>query len=476
MRVFKFGGASVKDAEGIINLYNIVSEESSRLVVVVSALGKTTNALEKLHAAWRGRNPAVNSLPGVTEEYQPLSGGASDFHFLPGGASDFHSLPGGASDFHFLPGGMSDYDAIPGGISDYHSILGEISDYHFLIAEQLFGKGAPEYQKFKGIFSEFGRFLQEKKPGDFDHDYDMIVSHGEIWSTIIVEAYLRSRGLNSVWVDARKMLITDDRYRDAGILWEESGSAVKEYLDFSRADIYVTQGFIGSTSDGEATTLGREGSDYTAALIANMLDASDVVVWKDVPGIMNADPDWMPAAVTLPHISYHEAVEMTYSGAKVIHPKTIKPLHNKKIPMFVKSFADRSAAGTLISDDAPQGEMCPVFVRKERQMLLSLIPKDLSFVMGDNLAKLFRLLSQAGLKVNLVQTGAVSINICIDHEEPKVSEVISELKEDYTILYNDGAEMLTVRHCTPEAASLVTGTREVLLSQKTRNTVRMVVR
>lgn len=446
MRVFKFGGASVRDAKGIINLYNIVSDENNRLVVVVSALGKTTNALEKLHAAWRGRNPSVNSLPGGTEKLQPL--------------------PGGASDFHSLSGGMSDYD----------SILGEISDYHLLIAEQLFGCDGPEYQKVKSIFSEFGRFLQEIEPADFDHDYDMIVSNGEIWSTIIVEAYLRSRGLNSIWADARKMLITDDRYRDAGILWEESGKAVKECLDFSRAVLYVTQGFIGGTVTGESTTLGREGSDYSAALIANMLDARDVVVWKDVPGIMNADPDWMPSAVTLPHISYHEAVEMTYSGAKVIHPKTIKPLHNKKIPMLVKSFADREATGTLISDDAPQGEMCPVFVKKEGQMLLSLIPKDLSFVMGDNLAGLFHLLSQAGLKVNLVQTGAVSINICIDHEEPKVSEVICELKEDYTILYNDGAEMLTVRHCSPEAASLVTGTREVLLSQKTRNTVRMVLR
>ncbi|MCU0460345.1 MAG: aspartate kinase, partial [Bacteroidales bacterium] len=356
------------------------------------------------------------------------------------------------------------------------AILGGISGYHLLIAEQLFGQGAPEYQKVKSIFSDFGRFLQEKEPGNFDHDYDMIVSNGEIWSTFIVEAYLRSRGLNSSWVDARKILITDDRHRDAGIIWDKSVKEVQEYLDFRSADLYVTQGFIGGTEMGETTTLGREGSDYSAALIANMLDASNVVVWKDVPGIMNADPDWMPSAVTLPHISYHEAVEMTYSGAKVIHPKTIKPLHNKKIPMFVKSFADRGAAGTLISDDAPQGDMCPVFVRKEGQMLLSLIPKDLSFVMGDNLAGLFHILSEAGLKVNLVQTGAVSINICVDHEEPKITEVINELKELYTILYNDGAEMLTVRHCTPEAASLVTGMREVLLSQNTRNTVRLVVR
>jgi aspartate kinase len=416
MRVFKFGGASVRDAKGIINLYNIVSEENNGLVIVVSALGKTTNALERLHTAWR--------------------------------IGDTSTL----------------------------SLLREISDYHISISEELFGPASPESGKMKNIFRDFGRDLQNKEPGDFDHDYDMIVSNGEIWSTTIVEAYLHSRGLKSAWADARKMLVTDDRHRDAGIIWDRSVIAVNECMNFRKADLYITQGFIGATEKGEATTLGREGSDYSAALFANMLDATEVVVWKDVPGIMNADPDWMPSAVTLPHISYLEAVEMTYSGAKVIHPKTIKPLHNKKIPMLVKSFADRGAAGTLISDHAPQGEMCPVFVRKEGQMLLSLIPRDLSFVMGDNLAGLFRLLAGSGIKVNLVQTGAVSINICVDDEKPGISEVINELRREYTVLYNEGAEMLTVRHCTPEAVSLVTGTKEVLLSQTTRNTVRLVVR
>lgn len=416
MRVFKFGGASVRNAEGIKNLSDIVSQEKERLVVVISAFGKTTNALEQIHTGWRSRNPET------------------------------------------------------------HALAMEVSEYHLDIARQLFGAGSPEIERFSSMFREFSGFLERKEPGDYDHDYDMIVSHGEIWSTLIVEAFLRSRGLKSVWADARKLLITDDRHRDAGILWTLSQEAVSECIDFCSADIYVTQGFIGATQQGETTTLGREGSDYSAALFANMLDATDAVVWKDVPGIMNADPDWMPSAVTLPHISYLEAVEMTYSGAKVIHPKTIKPLHNKGIPMIVRSFADREAAGTLISEDAPHGDMCPVFVRKPGQMLLSLIPKDLSFVMGDNLAGLFSFLAQAGLRVNLVQTGAVSINICIDHEEHRVDELLGELRKDYTVLYNEGVEMLTVRHSTPEAAAMVTGTREVLLSQKTRNTVRLVVR
>jgi len=416
MRVFKFGGASVRDAEGIINLHNIVNNENDRLVIIVSAFGKTTNALERLHLAWRCGDPGFQSL------------------------------------------------------------LGEIMSYHLQVTEKLFGNISPVFEMINAVFREFANNMQSGKPDDFDHDYDMIVSNGEVWSTMIVEAYLRSRVMNSKWVDARELIITDKRHRDAGVLWEASQHAVKERITFNEVDLYVTQGFIGATAEGEATTLGREGSDYSAALFANMLDATDVVVWKDVPGIMNADPDWMPSAVVLPHISYLEAVEMTYSGAKIIHPKTIKPLHNKKIPMLVKSFTDPGGAGTIISDDAPQGDMCPVYVKKEGQILISLIPKDLSFVMGDNLSRLFYMVAQSGLKVNLVQTGAVSINICVDHEEPKISEVMEEMKQDYSILYNDGVEMLTVRHCTDEAAKTVAGTREVFLSQRTRNTVRLVVR
>lgn len=416
MRVFKFGGASVRDAEGIINLYNIVTKENDSLVIIVSAFGKTTNALERLHLAWRYSDPGFQSL------------------------------------------------------------FREIMSYHLQVAEKLFGNLSPVLEMINGIFLEFTDNLQRRKPDDFDHDYDMIVSNGELWSTIIVEAYLRSRGLNANLVDARELIITDKRHRDAGVLWEASQHAVRERITFNKVDLYVTQGFIGATTEGEATTLGREGSDYSAALFANMLDARDVVVWKDVPGVMNADPDWMPSAVVLPHISYLEAAEMTYSGAKIIHPKTIKPLHNKKIPMLVRSFADQSCAGTIISEDAPHGDMCPVYVKKEGQILISLIPKDLSFVMGENLARLFYLIAQSGVKVNLVQTGAVSINICADYEEPKVSEVMEEMKQDYSILYNDGVEMLTVRHCTDEAAMMVAGTREVFLSQKTRNTLRLVVR
>lgn len=416
IKVFKFGGASVRDAAGIENLCSIISRESGSIVVVVSALGKTTNVLEEIHLAWTG------------------------------GDGSFRER----------------YDALAG--------------YHLEIASQLLGADAEPVKAIRDLFEVSGGALASRRPGKFDSDYDMIVSQGEVWSTMIVESYLNSRGLNTRWVDIRKVILTDNRHRDANVMWEASASAALREFTNGGADIYVTQGFIGATDEGAPTTLGREGSDYTAALLANMLDAEKVVVWKDVPGVMNADPKWMPSAVTLGHLSYNEAVEMTFSGAKVIHPKTIKPLHNKNIPMEVRSFIDPSAAGTIISSEAPQGTLPPVFVKKENQILISVMPKDLSFVMGDILAGLFHTLADIGVKVNLVQTGAVSINICADNEEPIISSVLEKLASDFSILYNDSAEMITVRHNIPGAVEKVTTGREVLLSQTTRNSVRLVVR
>ncbi|TFH47291.1 MAG: aspartate kinase [Bacteroidia bacterium] len=415
MIVYKFGGASMKDASGIRNLYDIVSRED-KLVIVVSALGKTTNALEEVLDMW------YNNDARFTEK------------------------------------------------------LTAVSEYHLAVTAALFETDADVRQHLALSFSSLSALLGKMKPGDYDHDYDMIVSMGEIWSTMIVEGYLHSRGLKSRWIDIRRLLVTDGRHRDAGINWEISSARMVSAFSFSDVSMYVTQGFIGATADGTVTTLGREGSDYTAALIANMLDAEKVVVWKDVPGIMSADPKWLDSAVTLSRISYNEAVEMTFSGAKVIHPNTIKPLHNKKIPMQVRSFIDHDAPGTIISEEVTQGPACPVFVRKEEQILISVLPKDLSFVMGENLANVFHLFSENGVKVNLVQAGAVSINVCADNEEPKIERVLEELRKDYTILYNEGAVMLTVRHYDDMSLKQITDGMEVLISQTTRNSIRMVVR
>ena len=416
MKVFKFGGASVMDAAGIRNLYNIVSQETGKLVIVVSAFGKTTNALEGVLGSW-------------------LS-----------------------------------------GEEGYIDLLEGIYDYHFSVVEELFPSSNSSKSKIDISFAKLEEYLKSSERCGYDFQYDQVVSYGEIWSTIIVEAFLRHSGLNTEWIDIRGNLITDDRFRDANILWNESTARVKSVFSFKGKNIYVTQGFIGSTIAGQTTTLGREGSDYTAAILANMLDAGNVVVWKDVPGLLNADPKWMPDAIKLEEISYREAVEMTFSGAKVIHPKTIKPLQNKNIPLYVKSFLSPAEEGTIIKSDAILKEVLPLFIRKENQILISILPNDFSFVMGDNLSRIFYSFLQHGIKVNLVEASAVSIDVCIDDERVKVESLIEDLKSEFTAIYNEDLEMLSIRHYTPEAIVRITGDREILLEQRTRSTVRFVVR
>jgi aspartate kinase len=312
--------------------------------------------------------------------------------------------------------------------------------------------------------------------GNYDFEYDQIVSFGEVWSTIIVAEYLKTMIFESKWIDIRENLLTDDRYRDANILWSESTRRVNTAFSFQDYRVFVTQGFIGGTVAGNYTTLGREGSDYTAAILANMLDAECVVVWKDVDGILNADPKWLNNARKMEEISYKEAVEMSFSGAKVIHPKTIKPLHNKGIPLFVKSFLKPEGTGTVIKSDATLKEVMPVFIKKEDQILISITPKDFSFVMGDNLSRIFHTFITHGIKVNLVEASAVSIDVCIDDERIKVDILLNDLKSEFVIVYNENIELLAIRHFTPEAIQLVTRDREILLEQRTRSTVRFVVR
>jgi len=416
MNVYKFGGASVNDSAGIRNLALIVSAESDNLVVVVSAFGKSTNALEKVLNAW-----------------------------------------------------YRDDDV-------YKSLLEEIYNTHHSIIEELFTDKSSAADKIDVSFASLKEFLFMEKRTDYDYDYDQVVSYGEIWSTIIVFEYLNLNISDVGWIDIRENLITDDRFRDANILWSESTSRIKNVFDFKKKRIYVTQGFIGGTVAGQTTTLGREGSDYTAAIIANMLDAKKVVVWKDVPGILNADPKWLPDAQKLDEISYKEAVEMTFSGAKVIHPKTIKPLHNKSIPLHVRSFLAPGEEGTIIKVDVPVQKIIPIFIKKEDQILISFLPKDFSFVMGDNLSRVFHSCLVYGIKVNLVQASAVSINVCVDDERTKVDTLIKDMKSEFSAFYNDTVEMLSIRHYTPEAIERITRGREILLEQRTRSTVRFVVK
>jgi len=416
MIVFKFGGASVRDAGGIRNLAKIVSDEKNKLVIVVSAFGKTTNALEQVLKTWMA------------------------------------------------------------GDESYKDLLDNIYSYHLSVTEDLFPSGNSGKSKIDISFAKLEEYLKTSKRSDYDFEYDQVVSYGELWSTIIVAAFLQNSDLKAEWIDIRGNLITDDRFRDADILWNESTARINSAFNFRSMDIYVTQGFIGSTIAGQTTTLGREGSDYTAALLANILDAEKVVVWKDVPGLLNADPKWLSDASRLAEVSYREAVEMTFSGAKVIHPKTIKPLHNKSIPLHVKSFLVPGEAGTIIKSDTALKHGLPVFVKKENQIMISILPKDFSFAMGENLSRIFYLFMQHGIKVNMVEASAISIDVCIDDDRKRVESLIDDLRTEFTAAYNDNVEMLSIRHYTPEAIERITGGREILLEQRTRSSVRFVVR
>ncbi len=416
MRVFKFGGASIRDADAIRNMGKIVAGFDLPLVIVVSAFGKTTNALEEV----------VNSK----------------------------------------------YDRS----ADPVLLLRKIYDYHLSVIENL-GLVEDEMMSFlDSSFQSVAAFLADNEPSDYDLEYDQVVPAGELWSSRIIASWLKKEGYGCRWVDIRKVLLTDKRYRDANILWPESEVLARDTLLGDNADIFLTQGFIGGTGDGMSTTLGREGSDYTAAVLASMIDASEVQVWKDVPGVLNADPKWLNDAVILEQLSYKDAVEMSFSGAKIIHPKTIKPLHNKGIPLIVRSFADSEAVGTLICGDESMGPDLPVFILKENQILISVLSRDFSFAIGDNLSRIFSFFYEYGIKANMVQASAVSVVVCADDDGRRIRRLIAELEKEYRIIYNSGVEMLTIRAYTDEAIARVCGGREMLMEQKTRRTVRFVVK
>ncbi len=416
MKVYKFGGASVKDAAAIRNLAGIIKGSDSPLVIVVSAFGKTTNALEQV----------VNAR---------------------------HD---------------SETDAL--------SLLKDVYTLHVSVARELGLEDEELYDCLQDTYQVAGEYLSEREEPDYDMDYDQVVSAGEMWSSRIIASWLKKERHNCQWVDIRKVLLTDKRFRDANILWPESETRAKFVFNAPGIEYFITQGFIGGTEDGLNTTLGREGSDYTAAVIANMIDASELQVWKDVPGILNADPKWLDDAVVMKDLSYREAVEMSFSGAKVIHPKTIKPLHNKGIPLIVRSFIDPSAAGTLIIGDEHEEINVPVFIKKQKQILISILARDFSFAIGDNISRILALFYNFGIKANMVQASAVSVAVCADDDGRRIRKLISELEKEYSVIYNTGVEMLTIRQYTPQAINKVCGKREILVEQRTRRSVQFVVK
>ena len=411
MRVYKFGGTSVQDAEGVRNVANILQQESNtNLMIVVSAMGKTTNALEQ-----------------VVNDY--YSGGAP-------------SLEG-------------------------------VKKFHLDILDALFEADDAIYNEVNNLFVEIEWVIEDTPTATYAYEYDQIVSVGELLSTKIVSAYLNKCGFTNRWLDARDIIRTDNRHRNARVDWELTEELIQK--EQTKGFPLLTQGFIGCTSENFTTTLGREGSDFTAAILAHATLADEVVIWKDVPGVLNADPRFFEDAQKLESLSYAEAIELAYFGAKVIHPKTIQPLKDKKIPLHVRSFIDASVEGTLVSEGAEIKPFLPSFIVKENQVLLSISAQDLSFIVEDHLSHVFSLFSKRGVRVNVMQNSAVSFSVCVDDDVQKLPALIQDLKKEYQVLYNDGLSLYTIRHYDEDSIQKVLNGKELILEQKSRHTVQLVV-
>lgn len=418
MQVFKFGGASVKDASAVKNVAEVLKKHALKpTVVVISAMGKTTNNLEEL----------VNS--------------------------------------YFYKKGNSE------------QVLQKIKDYHFGILNELFSnRNHPVFTELENTFVELNWIIEDEPTAAYNQEYDQIVSMGELISTKIVSAYLNETGIKNKWMDARGIIQTDNTYREGKVNYDLSQTLVKTQLlpQLDLNKIIITQGFIGGTSENFTTTLGREGSDYTAALIAYFTDAESVTIWKDVDGVLNADPKWFKNTKKIDELSYYDAIELTYYGATVIHPKTIKPLQNKNIPLYVKSFLNPEKSGTVIHDG---GKRLPIpgYIFKVDQILISIQPKDFSFIAEDNLSSIFELFSKFGVKIHVMQNSAINFSVCTDNDPQKTLPLIEELQKQYKVLYNTGLELLTIRNYDQPTIDKLIENKSILLELKSRNTVQLVM-
>ncbi len=414
MKVFKFGGASVKDAPAVKNVADVLRRfEGEKRVVVISAMGKTTNALELLHESW------------------------------------FKGL-------------------------ETSGLYKNVVDYHVQVSTEVIGHVSPE---LTALFNELEAELKKRPSEDFDKEYDTIVAYGELMSTALVTSYLRSIGMSVALADARQVIYTNHQYREGKVDWGKSAqnaNLLKEMLSVN--DVIVFQGFIGTSDEGRTITLGREGSDFTASIVAFLLDAESVTIWKDVPGMMNADPRRFPDAVKLTKISYREAIELAYFGASVIHPKTIKPLQNKGIPLYVKSFIHPDEEGTVIQKDAEWDQLVPGFIFKDNQVLISITPRDFSFVVEENLREIFDALAEASVRINLMENSAISFSICVDNNERRIEKLKELLSAHYEMRYNENVSLLTIRHGNQNTILELTRGREILMEQLSRNTARLVIR
>jgi aspartate kinase len=413
MKVFKFGGASVKDVDGVKNVGKIVQlHQNEKLLIVVSAMGKTTNALEAVVKAF---------LENKNEEAIQL--------------------------------------------------FTTIKQQHLTTAKYLLVKEAVAAESLlNDLFTEVEWLLHDKPVQSASYYYDQIVSIGELISTAIVSAYLKEIGLLNKWIDIRDYLKTDNNFRDATIDWTISKQKIETFNnELTHTQIVLTQGFIGSTLENETTTLGREGSDYTAAVIANICNAQSVTIWKDVKGVLNADPKEFADATLLPHLSYNEIIEMAFYGAQVIHPKTIKPIHNKNIPLYVKCFLDSELPGTII-DNQPQQTLPPIIIIKRNQVLLHLQSKDFSFVGEKPMSQLYSYMEQVKVKSNLTQSGAIGISICVDDVAEKIETLALMCSDIFDVTVQRNLTILTVRHYNQTVLEQLTSGKAFIMQQKTQET------
>ena len=415
MKVFKFGGASIKSANAIKNVAKILnSQDLSNCLLVISAMGKMTNAFEKITDAYFN-----NDQEKLTESI------------------DF------------------------------------TSNFHLKIINNLFAENHVIYQKITVLFGQLVHFLTQKKSRNYDYLYDQIVSYGELLSTTIVSDYLNEIKIYNNWVDVREIIITDAVFRDATVNWQETEKRIKTKVDFSK--LTIVQGFIGGDLNGNTTTLGREGSDFTAGILAYCLDAESLTIWKDVLGVLNADPREFKEVQLLEHISYEETIEMAFYGASVIHPKTIKPIQNKKIPLIVRSFKNLNSPGTKVSEGVTLEPTTPCFIVKKNQVLVSISSLDFSFIVEENISDIFKLFHKYQLKVNLIQNSAISFSVCVDNNLNHFDLFYNEIKNMYKVSFVKNVDLFTVRHFTENSLEGIYKLGTSLVTQINKNTAQIII-
>ncbi|WP_315013269.1 aspartate kinase [Capnocytophaga leadbetteri] len=415
MQIFKFGGASVKDAAGVRNVAKILEKVGyAHSLIVISAMGKTTNALEVV---------------------------------------------------------VNNYFKAPAQLPES---LQTIKDFHYQIIRELFSdENHPVYWKVDGLFAELSSFLERNKSPKHSFVYDQVIGFGELLSTTIISQYLNDNGIKNNWIDVRNLIKTDSNYRDAGINWEETQTNISNNINKSLLNI--TQGFLGSDANFFTTTLGREGSDYTAAIFAYCLNAKSVTIWKDVPGVLNADPRYFQHTQLLRKIPYQEAIELAFYGASVIHPKTLQPLQQKEIPLYVRSFVNPTEEGSAVCNVASLEPKVPCFILKKDQILLSLSSRDFSFIMEEGISYIFKSLHKAQMKVSVIQNSAISFSVCVENKFDTLPELLEKLEERFKVSVTEGVTLYTIRHATEAAINEVAAGKNVLLKQVSSDTVQMII-